>query len=439
MVSLTFYGGVNEVGGNKILLKDGDTKVLLDFGMSFTLKSQYYSFPLLSPRNEKELLEFEVLPSLKGVYRFDSIEPQVEAVFLSHSHMDHAAYVSFLKREIPVYCGDTTKTILDAYSQIRISSLEFNLEGIRFRTFRTGETIKVGSIKVEPVHVDHSVPGSYGFIIYTSSGTVVYTGDFRRHGSKPELTEDFIEKAASSNPEVVISEHTNMVSVELSSEPEVAEKLSRIAGHASGLILANFACADVDRLRSFYKAAVGNNRQLVVTLRQAYFLHRLADDPHLNIPKIDDENLLIFQKTKKKYHRWEQEVMQLGRTIDAQEISKKQNQFILACSFYDLGELVEIKPSAGSCYVLSSSEPFNEEMELDFNRLINWLEHYGLPQYHVHVSGHITPLHLRDALKTMNPKRIIPIHGTHPELFSKFMKNLNSKTLIPEKAKTYRI
>jgi len=94
----------------------------------------------------------------------------------------------------------------------------------------------------------------------------------------------------------------------------------------------------------------------VVTLRQAYFLHRLADDPRLNIPKIDDENLLIFQKTKKKYHRWEQEVMQLGRTIDAQEISKKQNQFILACSFYDLGELVEIKPSAGSCYVLSQAD-----------------------------------------------------------------------------------
>ena len=35
MTSLTFYGGVNEVGGNKILLEDKDTKVFLDFGMSF--------------------------------------------------------------------------------------------------------------------------------------------------------------------------------------------------------------------------------------------------------------------------------------------------------------------------------------------------------------------------------------------------------------------
>ncbi len=26
---LTFYGGVNEIGGNKILLEDGDTRVFL--------------------------------------------------------------------------------------------------------------------------------------------------------------------------------------------------------------------------------------------------------------------------------------------------------------------------------------------------------------------------------------------------------------------------
>jgi ribonuclease J len=100
--TLTFYGGVNEIGGNKILLEDGDTKVLLDFGMSFTLRNQYYSVPFLYPRNEMELLEFGILPDLEGVYKFDSTEPKIDAVILSHSHMDHAAYISFLKRKIPV-------------------------------------------------------------------------------------------------------------------------------------------------------------------------------------------------------------------------------------------------------------------------------------------------------------------------------------------------
>jgi ribonuclease J len=33
MVNITFYGGVAEIGGNKILVEDEDTKILLDFGM----------------------------------------------------------------------------------------------------------------------------------------------------------------------------------------------------------------------------------------------------------------------------------------------------------------------------------------------------------------------------------------------------------------------
>jgi ribonuclease J len=437
--TLTFYGGVNEVGGNKILLEDGETRVLLDFGMSFTLRNQYYSFPFLSPKNERELLELGILPKIRGAYEFEHSEPNIDAVFLSHSHMDHSAYISFLKRGIPIYCGETAYTILDAYSKVSFSGLEFNLVGLKFHTFRTGDKIKLGSLEIEPLHVDHSVPGSYGFIIHSSSGTVIYTGDFRKHGPRSDLTEDFVNKSAEAEPNVVISESTNMMNVEVSSEHEVVSKLYEIVRSTSGLVLANFACADMDRLRSFYKAAVNNGRKLVITLRQAYLLHVLSKDPHLQMPKIDEEDLLIFRRAKKKYLQWEDEIMKCGRVIDSREISKNQKHFILASSFYDLGELVEIRPTAGSCHILSASEPFNEETELDFNRLLNWLEHYGLPQYHVHVSGHITPMHLRETLKIMRPRRIFPIHGTHLELFQKFMGDLEGKVSIPEKDRTYRI
>jgi len=49
MTSLTFYGGVNEVGGNKILLEDKDTKVFLDFGKGFSRRSKFFE-NFLNPR-----------------------------------------------------------------------------------------------------------------------------------------------------------------------------------------------------------------------------------------------------------------------------------------------------------------------------------------------------------------------------------------------------
>jgi ribonuclease J len=128
-----------------------------------------------------------------------------------------------------------------------------------------------------------------------------------------------------------------------------------------------------------------------------------------------------------------------GKIVDVFEVSKQQCRAILAMSFYDLEELVEINPASGSCYVLSASEPFNEEMEIDFERLVNWLKHYGLPQYHVHVSGHIMPLQLKTILKQFSAAKVFPIHTECAELFAKFMRNNESEVILPEKNKDYKL
>jgi ribonuclease J len=435
---LTFYGGVNEIGGNKILLQDKGTKIFLDFGMSFALKKQFYSPPFLSPRSKKSLQELEILPKLEGVY-IDDKTTEVDAVFLSHAHMDHSAYISFINREIPVHCGETTKIILQALSEIRRADLEFNVEGIKFKSFRTGKTIATDGLEIEPVHVDHSVPGAYGFIIHTSNGAVVYTGDFRGHGTKPEMTSDFVEKAKEAKPVAVITEATNMTGASVSSEKEVKNKLNEIVKQASGLVVADFAYADVDRLNSFYRTAKKNGRCLAVSLKQAYMLNALREDKHLKIPNLNGESILIFRKSKKTYRKWEKQIMEEyhDKIVDVFEVSKQQCKVILAMSFYDLEELVEINPRPGSCYILSASEPFNEEMEIDFERLVNWLEHYGLPQYHVHVSGHIMPLQLKGILKEINADKIFPIHTENADLFAKFMDDLKSKTVLVEKGREY--
>lgn len=438
--TLTFYGGVNEIGGNKILLRDRDTQVFFDFGMSFGLKRQFYSPPFLSPKTEKSLKEFGILPPIKGIYA-DEKASEIDAVFLSHAHMDHSAYISFIHREIPVYCGETTQIILNALSEMRRTDLEFDVEGITFKPFRTGDKMAVGSLKVEPIHVDHSVPGAYGFIVETSNGVVVYTGDFRAHGAKPEMTQEFVSKAKKNEPVAVVTEATNLTGASVSSEAEVENKLDNIARQADGIVLADFGYADVDRLNSFYRIAKKNDRCLAVSLKQASLLNALRKDKHLGVPDLNDKNVLIFRKSKKRYDKWESQIMEQYKTkiIDVFDVSKQQCKAVLAMSFYDLEELMDIRPEPGSCYVISASEPFNEEMEIDFERLVNWLRHYGLPQYHVHVSGHIMPLQLKALLKEINAKKEFPVHTENAELFAKFVRGEKSQVILPERNKEYRL
>ena len=255
------------------------------------------------------------------------------------------------------------------------------------------------------------------------------------------MTSDFVEKAKEAEPAAVVTEATNMTGASVSSEVEVENKLNSIVGQADGIVLADFAYTDVDRLNSFYRIAKTNGRCLAVSLKQACLLNALRRDKGLSIPDLNDENILIFRKSKKKYDKWENQIMEQypSKIVNVFEVSKRQCKAVLAMSFYDLEELVEIQPKAGSCYILSASEPFNEEMEIDFERLINWLGHYGLPQYHVHVSGHIMPLQLKNVLKEINASKVFPVHTENAELFAKFMQNLKSQVILTEKGKGYNL
>ena len=47
MANLTFFGGIGEIGGNKTLLEDKNTKIFLDFGTAFGKEEVYFQWPEL--------------------------------------------------------------------------------------------------------------------------------------------------------------------------------------------------------------------------------------------------------------------------------------------------------------------------------------------------------------------------------------------------------
>ncbi|MEM1798410.1 MAG: MBL fold metallo-hydrolase [Candidatus Jordarchaeales archaeon] len=428
---LVFYGGVGEIGGNKILLEDGDTRIFLDFGVSFSQMSKFYSAPFLTPRRGEGLVELGLLPRLEGVYTFDESQPSLDAVVVSHVHMDHAGFLPLLKEEIPILCGETTAVAMEAFTSLEKWVVGRGVKGGRVKTFRTGSKLKVGSVEVVPVHVDHSVPGSYGFIIHASEGTVAYTGDFRMHGARRDLTEDFVSLAEEEGVDVLVTEATNILNAYVSSEREVEEKLDYIVSNTEGLVVAYFASTDIDRLRSFYNVAKRNGRKLILSAKQAYLLNMLHRDTRLKIPSLKDENLMVFKKRKKQYTRWEEEVMGEGVVVEAADVSRMQREAILVASLYDFEELIDVKPIPGSCYIYSSSEPFSEEMEIDMAKMKNWLDHYGLPQYSVHVSGHVMPIELKKVVARIKPKTVFPVHCEQPEAFARFVKGTGVKVAVP--------
>jgi ribonuclease J len=453
MTSLSFYGGVGEIGGNKILLQDGDTKIWLDFGRSFTLGEEYYT-GWLQPRRRNGLtdyFEFNLLPRIPALYSQQALErtdlphqaPDFDATFITHAHTDHVAHISFLDPEIPVYTGEGTKLFMEAMER---TSSWANYGEHDYQNFRTGDTIKVGTLELEPIHVDHSIPAAYGYIIHTPTGNIVYTGDLRAHGPRHGMTEEFLEAAEHAEPIAMISEGTRM---ELRgrrrnhSESQVYKGIVQVCGEADEkgkIVLYTHGPRDMDRLRTFATAAEGCSRRIVVNTKVAHLLHRLVEDKLLDLPDpLKDDIVGVYYKRKrscqyaeKDYYTWERAYM--DAMVTSEDLRERPQDFMVTINFTEFAELIDIQPEAGSPFIYSMSEPFSEE-DLEDQVMHNWLDHFNLRYLQLHASGHLSRKELVEAINTVNPKRIFPVHTENPELFKKTLDNVTPPTI----GETYQI
>ncbi|KXB07716.1 hypothetical protein AKJ51_00385 [candidate division MSBL1 archaeon SCGC-AAA382A20] len=443
MTSLTFYGGVREIGGNKTLFEEGDTKVFLDFGKSFGGEKTYYEQPFLSPRNEEQLLDLGLLPDVDGIYKDDE-PPSVDGVLITHPHLDHWGYTCFLDDDIPLYCGECTKDMILSYEYCSSAGprKEFYLANFtkssgrevykKFETFRTGDRCGIGSLEIEPVHVDHSIPAAYGYIIHTSSKTIAYTGDFRFHGPKSEMTRDFVEAASKADVDVLLIEGTNITGATVSSEQQVKRTVSDLIGEAEGLVVASFSDRDVDRLRSIYQAAQENDRKLVMSMKQAFLIQTLREDPKIDVPDIRNQDVMVFSREKSSTSAWEEVVHEEVEVHSGADINPIQEDVVLVASYYDMNDLLDVEPRSGSIFILSQSEFHDESGEIQHEKLLNWCDHYGMPQYQAHASGHAMPHELKSVIREINPETVIPIHTERPSLYESYISDLDIEFVSPE-------
>ena len=441
---LTCFGGVREIGGNKLLLEDGDTKVLLDFGTGSSDGADFFGSSI-EPRQVNgagDLFEFGLLPELPGMYSEKALQntelhyesPTLDGVVLSHFHWDHVGRIGYLDPKIPIHCGETTKLIHEAYATTKDSPLE----GHDIRSFRTGSKFKVGSVEFVPIHVDHSIPGAYGFIVHTSEGTIAYTGDFRFHGPAGEMTRDFIQGANEAAPDMLVTEGTRVgqgTPKRDMSEGAVLEAAKSAVKDSRGLVFSTFRGNDIDRINTFQAAAEEAGRRLVVSMKVAVLLDSLGQDMKLHVPRVgQDVDVYLRRKRTGRmddsdYLRWERKFIEKGTT--AAEIKKHQRESFLHLEVWNFPELIDIRPEKGGTYIHSATEAFNEEGEREDVVVRNWIDHLGFKYTQLHASGHAPESGVRELVNGIGAGKVVPVHTEAPETFKEFGRG-GSRVEIPQ-------
>lgn len=191
-------------------------------------------------------------------------------------------------------------------------------------------------------------------------------------------------------------------------------------------------------MNTFFEVAKATCRKLVIPMKLAFMIDKLASS--VKTINLNDPIVQIYCREKKSTYYWEDQIIAKYPSVTTcMDVQKEQANMLMVASFYDMNEMCEIKPETGSVFIESSSEPFNEEMEIDHDKLLNWLENYGLPLYNIHCSGHANPHQLKDAIEKIAPKKVFLIHTERPELYAHYINDLKTQVIIPQTNKSYSI
>jgi ribonuclease J len=200
-------GGLGEVGKNMTVVEYDGAMVLVDAGVRF-------------PTAEQHGVDL-VLPDF--TYVRERAE-RLRAVVLTHGHEDHIGALPWLYRELapadraPVIARRLTA----AMAQSKLD--EHKLRDVVVRRLEPGEEIAVGPLRVELVHMTHSIPDAAAVALTCALGTVLFTGDYRFDHTSPYAT------AAPSPPTASCS--SSSPSPPKPSTPSATPKSSSAASHS---------------------------------------------------------------------------------------------------------------------------------------------------------------------------------------------------------------
>src|SRR5918996_6050073 len=153
-------GGVGEVGKNITVIEADGEILVVDCGLAFP---------------EPEMLGIDLV--IPDATYLEQHRERVRAILLTHGHEDHTGALPYVLPKIPgtpIYATRLTEGLVQG--KLREHKL---LDSTPLHVVEPGVEFAVGSFRITPFRVNHSIPDGVGYAIDTGLGIVVHTGDFK--------------------------------------------------------------------------------------------------------------------------------------------------------------------------------------------------------------------------------------------------------------------
>ncbi len=399
-------GGLEEVGRNMTFFEYRNEIIVVDLGLQF-------------PEEETPGIDY-IIPNISYL---EERKQNIKAVLITHGHYDHIGAVPYLIEKLgnpPIYAAALTKGIINKRQEEFQKAPKLN-----FQIIKDKDRVKLSKyFEAEFFGVAHNIPDTFGFVLTTPVGKMVYLGDFKFDYDKENQPKGLgkFGEIGKQKIHTLFLESTNAEEPGYSLSERVVEKnLEEIFKKSPGRIIIALFASLINRIDEILKIAERLDRKIAFSGYSMQTNVQIAQN-------------LGYIKPKK------------GLIIPLEEIKKHPDNKIIILSTGAQGEpnasliriingehrFISLK-STDTVLLSASVVPGNER---GVQLLKDGISRQGAKVYYskiidIHSSGHAPQEELKLTIKLINPKFFIPIYGY---VFMRAINNeLAHKTGMPEK------
>lgn len=415
-IEIKAVGGYAEVGKNMTAVKVDDEVVIIDMGIHLPnyIKITEEEGETVVKLKASDLMKARAIPNADMIKEWKSM---VKAIVPTHAHLDHVGAIPYLagKYKAPVICTPFTAAVLKAIckdEKIKLSN--------KIKVLSPNSKIKISDkITVELVHVTHSTPQASIVAVHTPYGAVVYAADFKLDnsptlGGRPNYSA--LEKIGRNGVVVAIINSLYAAYDGKCPSENVAKEMLKgvmldVDSQGKAMIATTFS-SHIARLKSIVSFGKKLNRKVVFLGRSlSKYINAAAE---ANIAHLEKEGQVcrFARQISKKLKQVQKEgpekylLVVTGHQGEPKATLSKMSSGIYPFMFEDEDEVIF------SCNVIPT--PINRAYR---EILEDALKSKGVRIFKgAHVSGHGRKEDIRDLIKLLKPKHIVPVHCEKPAM-----------------------
>jgi len=420
-MKIIIHRGTHTIGGSCIEIASGGHRIILDLGLPLMGRDgAEIGEKTLKIRSRKN----GILPNVAGLYHDQ--EPKVDAVLLSHAHMDHHGLLGHVNPKIPIYLSKGSQTLIEIGNIFYPEKTSI----ANTRHFEHWKPFTVGPFTITSYLMDHSAFDASAFLIECEGKKIFYTGDLRAHGRKEIVFETLIKRPIQ-NLDCLIMEGTTLGGEHggCKNERKVEQQLAQVFKQQKDISFVFTSGSNIDRLVSLYKASKQCGKILVIDLYTAYVLDQLKKELP-SLPPHDKDNVRVYYMRGHAKRLADNDLVKTlyhfkPRKIELAEIINARAGMVVKLPIWNGMERIAAaanneSPLQEAQFIYSMWQGYLEKK----SDVKNFCSKYNIGMKSIHTSGHAYLEDLKRLVKALNPSVLIPVHTLAGDSFSKYFPNV---------------